>query len=328
LRGGTVALVATASDSEDVREAPAGDPSRGVEFALDSFDVAEGRLVVAGRWYGVTGRRFVRPVLQVDGQRRLIALLDHKPWSAEEGVQWLAAFPHDGSVGPSRLQVAPDITVEIPAAGPEAGDGKPRPARLARTPVGRSALEAEAAAADTPPRAGRKTQDARTAVGMEAERDAALAEVEAIGQEKDKLRADADRLRVELDQARREIERVSTELDHTRADADRLRTELSHVRAEANTLRPAHEDTKAMAERLEADVGRLRADAQRAIAERNAAHAELERLRAPARQPYIAPRPMAFRDSDPRPDWRIRAVAAVLVLAMLALLVQLLFGVV
>ena len=129
--------MARASGSEEA--------TRGVEFALDSFELADGRLVVAGRWYGVTGRRFVRPVLQAPGQRRLVALLDHKPWSAEEGAPWLAAFPDGGYAGPSRLQVAPDIAVELPAAGPGAGDGAPRPARLTRPPIERGMGEAEPA---------------------------------------------------------------------------------------------------------------------------------------------------------------------------------------
>jgi hypothetical protein len=288
--------------------------------------------VVAGRWYGVTGRRFVRPSLQVHGQRRLIALLDHKPWSPEEGVQWLAAFPDDGYVGPSQLQVAPDIAVELPPAGPEAGDGKPRPARLVRPPVRRGSLEAEPGLAETPPaavpmQAGRERPDARTAE-IEAARDTALAEVEAIRQKKDEARADADRLRAELDAVRRESERAHSELDHTHTDADRLRTELSHARAEVNTLRPGHDEARAKAERLEAEVARLRAEADRAVAERNAARTELERVRrAPARHAYIAPRPVAFRESEPRPGLRIRAVSAFLVAAAFAVLLQLLFHV-
>jgi hypothetical protein len=298
--------VATASGSGDLRTAASGDPSEGVRFALDGFDVADGRLVVTGRWFGVTGRRFVRPVLQVHGQRRLIAVLDHKPWTADEGARWLAAFPFDGPVGPSRLQVAPDVAVELPAAGPEAGDGSPRPARLARAPFGDRAPEAA-----TPPVTESRIGPATASL-----------DVEAIEQERDRARAEADRLRVDLDQARREAEDLSTELDHARADADRLRTELSHVRAESNALKPAH-DT------LEAEVERMRSDARRAHAERNAAQAEAERLRrTPPRQPYVAPRQIAFHDARRRADWRLRAVAVAGVAALLAVLAQLLFGVV
>lgn len=316
----------TSSTSEAASEV------RGVAFALDSFDVADGRLVVAGRWYGVVGRRFVRPVLQAQGQRRLIAVLDHKPWVPEEGGKWLAAFPHDGSIGPSRLQVAPDIAVELPAAGPQVGDGIPRPARLTRAPEPQASPPPEPAAAEKPPRARKRPKQDReaalAAARVEAERDAALAEVEAIRGANDEARADVDRLRAELDHARRESERLETELAHARTDLDRLRAELSQVRAEANTLRQASDEARARAERLEVDANRLRVDAHRAMTERNEAQSELERVsRAPARGPYIAPRPVPFGQLEPRPNWPLRVVAAVMVIALLGALVQLLFGV-
>jgi hypothetical protein len=254
-------------------------------------------------------------------------VLDHKPWSAEEGAPWLAAFPDMGHAGPSRLQVAPDIAVELPAAGPGVGDGRPRPARLVRAPL-------EAAAPDPPPPAPpaaaprkRASRPARKTAELEAERDAALETVEAMRREKDAGRAEADRLRAELEGARQEAERAQTELGHARTDADRLRTELSHVRAEVNTLRQRHDQTHAKAEQLQAEVVGLRTDAQRSVSE----HAELERLRrTPARPPstpYIAPRPMAFRDQDPRPDWTTRVLAGFFVAGVLVVLVQLLFGV-
>jgi hypothetical protein len=302
--------------------ARSADTPRGVQFALDSFELADGRLVVSGRWFGVSGRRFVRPVLQADGQRRLIAVLDHKPWYAEDGAPWLAAFPGDGPAGPVRLQVAPDIVVELPAAGPGVGDGTPRPARLARAQAAAPAAEP----APAPRRARRGTQAERRVAELESERDAALADVEALHRQKHEARGEADRLRAELDTVRREREHAQTELTHTRTDADRLRTELSHVRAEANTLRVRHEEMQARAEQLEADVSGLRTDAHRAVGER----AELERLRrAPAPQsgPYIAPRPMAFRDPDPGADWLTRGLAAFFVLGALAVLLQVLFGV-
>jgi hypothetical protein len=322
--------VARASRSGDAGALRSGELSGGIEFALDSFDVVDEQLVVAGRWFGVTGRRFVRPVLQAPGQRRVIALLDHKPWPADDGAPWLAAFPYDGYRGRARLQVAPDIAVELPAAGPEAGDGTPRPARLARTPARRRSPEAEPARAE-PPRAAtptqtrRERQDARRLAEIEAARDAASAELEATRQERDGARADADRLRRELDQARRDAERLETEGDDARTEAGRLRTELSRVRAEAETVRADRDDVRTKLDRLEADVVRLRTEADRATADRNTAQREVERLRrTPGNHPYIAPRPMAFRDDDPGPSWQLRAVAAFAVAAAFVLLFRVL----
>ena len=277
--------MATARGSEDAR----------IEFALDSFDVADGRLVVAGRWYGVTGRRFVRPVLEVDGKRRVIAVLDHKPWPAIEGAEWLAAFPHDGPAGPSRLQVAPDIAVELPPAGPAAGDGRPRLARIARVvePPPKPKPKAK-------PKAKPKQEPARR---KSAEREPIDAELEDMRKQKDDARAETERLRSELDQTKREVERLSEELRHAHTDTDRLRTEVSHARAELNTVKAGQDQTQAKAQSVEADAARLRTDAQRARAERDAAKAELERARPlPPSSPYIAPRPMAFQDRRVRPE--------------------------
>src|SRR4051794_41897171 len=95
-----------------------------LSFELERFEwAADDRLEVAGRWYGVRGRRFVRPTLHVRAggrRRRLIALLDHKPWPADAADTWTAAFAwrgeHDGITSP-RLQVAPGVVVDLPAPG-------------------------------------------------------------------------------------------------------------------------------------------------------------------------------------------------------------------
>ena len=300
-RASTVASVATSPRSAD----PPSDPPRGIAFALDRFRVEDGRLVVAGRWYGVTGRRFVRPVLQAAGQRRMIAVLDHKPWMAEEGRAWLAAFPHEGEVGPARLQVAPAIAIELPASGPGAADGIPRPARLTAPP---------------------KREEPRRGPSLEDERDAAAAQIEAFRLEKVEARTEADRLRAELDDARKEGERLQTDLDHARTDIDSLRTELSHVRAEANALRQEHDASEAKANQLEAEVSGLRADTQRAASERSSTQQELERLRRTGGSgPYIAPRPVPFQARHPGPSWQLRVVATAIVVVAVVVL-ALLFG--
>jgi hypothetical protein len=94
-----------------------------IVFEPDRFELADGRLELSGRWYGVQGRRFMRPSLTVrhgEGETRLLADLEHKPWAAENGERWHAAFPCDreldGGVD-AELTVAPDLTVEVVVPG-------------------------------------------------------------------------------------------------------------------------------------------------------------------------------------------------------------------
>jgi hypothetical protein len=92
-------------------------------FELDHFELIDGdRLELRGRWFGVRGRRFVRPtlVLLSDGARRrapALAELEHKPWAAEDGEPWEAAFTCEvdaAEVLEAELAVAPDIAVSLP----------------------------------------------------------------------------------------------------------------------------------------------------------------------------------------------------------------------
>ena len=110
-----------------------------VLFEPESFELVDGeRLLITGRWFGVRGRRFVRPTLTLiaDGTRsRALAVLEHKPWSAEDGELWTAAFPFGGLDGEpiteTELAVAPDIAVTLPPpkglAGARARSGRRRP---------------------------------------------------------------------------------------------------------------------------------------------------------------------------------------------------------
>ena len=99
-------------------------------FEVERLDWSSGRLEVTGRWFGIRGRRFIRPVLELEagGRRhRLLATLEHKPWTAAEGEEWLAAFPWEGDpVDPTaaELAVGPDLTIElISPARDEDSDG-------------------------------------------------------------------------------------------------------------------------------------------------------------------------------------------------------------
>src|SRR4051812_45663928 len=123
------------------------DVSSELGFELERFGwTPDDRLEVSGRWFGVRGRRFVRPVmnLRVEGRRkRLVAVLDHKPWPADGEGAWTAAFAWRGErdqITAVRLEVAPDIVLDLPAPGEDAAGAilhpraRKRAARRAEAP--------------------------------------------------------------------------------------------------------------------------------------------------------------------------------------------------
>src|SRR5579859_2277301 len=131
-----------------------------VGFELGRFELVGGqRCEVEGRWLGVRGRRFMRPALTavIDGQEtRLLADLAHKPWAAEDGESWIAAFPYSpqsGAITEAELTVAPDITITLPAL-------KGRPARRREQAQGGTQVsqpDARGAARATAPAGARGT---------------------------------------------------------------------------------------------------------------------------------------------------------------------------
>lgn len=268
------------------------EPAASPQFALESLAVEDEHLVVRGRWHGVTGRRFVRPALRVDGRRRVVASLEHKPWTAEEGALWTAAFPHSGDdFATATLEVAPDVTVVLRGESPEAREvGKAKPAQRRPQPEVAALREAR-------DDARRERDDLRsrlehvTRARDEAleERDAALAEAEAA--------AARDR-----EEAQAEVRRITAELDsrnHARDAADQraalAEAALEAARLEVATLREASRQQAAMVERerdaaaTEAGrrLGELRRELDRTCAERDEAVAKARRL------PAAPPRPAA-----------------------------------
>src|SRR4051794_13909350 len=108
-----------------------------VAFEVERFAwTAPDRLEVSGRWFGLRGHRFMRPALVVaagEERRRLLALLEHKPWAADDGEPWTAAFAWQGEpaeLAAAELSVAPSVAVELaPPPVPGArGRGRARPA--------------------------------------------------------------------------------------------------------------------------------------------------------------------------------------------------------
>src|SRR5438067_2152024 len=159
-------------------------------FELERFEWASpDRLEIAGRWSGIRGRRFVRPSLVLfDGEterRRLLAVLDHKPWMADDGDEWIAAFPWKGDpvvFESAELSVAPGIDVPLPAPQTGTGRGKRKQPRFHRAvsrdataePEPTVALEAEAAVAPVAEPAA-ELERARVRIGeLQRARDIAL----------------------------------------------------------------------------------------------------------------------------------------------------------
>ena len=112
-----------------------------------------------GRWYGVRGHRFVRPALIVaDGagaERRLLAELDDKPWAAEDGESWRAAFAVESGqelddADSLELSVAPNINVALRSGGTNATGPITATGRVAEEPPAAAAARPEAPAEPEP----------------------------------------------------------------------------------------------------------------------------------------------------------------------------------
>ena len=179
-----------------------------MSFEVERFGwVSDDRLELAGRWSGLRGHRFLRPTLdvQVDGRhRRLLALLEHKPWAADDGEEWLAAFGWQGEplhIEGAELAVGPDLAIELP---PPSG-GRPPSSDDASRP------SAELLAAGRP------------RAEIELELSAAREEAERLGRDLERLRAThADR-----------VEELQQRLGAEREDVTDLKAELEAARAAA-----------------------------------------------------------------------------------------------
>jgi hypothetical protein len=241
-----------------------------IVFELERFERSGGQLMLSGRWFGVRGRRFVRPTLTLalDGERiRALADLDDKPWAAEDGESWRASFPwsKSGRVEDSELSVAPDITIQLPAPGARRG----RPQRLAAQPR-REAMSASfgpfAAPAETPafdPEFEASEPEIAASEPEIAVADTALPEPEPAA-----LLAELDGLRVQLTEAETASALAGAELESLRGEVASLRAELAEAR-QALTGRGDQ------AEALRAELSATRSAREAAL--RSAAQAEAER---------------------------------------------------
>src|SRR5438067_6783062 len=202
---------------------PVGSVGR-AQFELDRFELVGGdRFELEGRWFGVRGRRFMRPALTlvVDGQpTRLLADLADKPWAAEDGEPWNAAFPfalEGGELLDAELTVAPDITVTLPlpAAQIVAGKMKPRAARTKRSRP--SVARAEGELRRLQRELDRvETENAQAAARM----DELLGELSRVAREREDAQTARDQLAADLEALRGERDRFAAEREIARRERD------------------------------------------------------------------------------------------------------------
>jgi hypothetical protein len=337
-----------------------GHPDR-ITFDVERLGVdGPGQVVISGRWFGIRGRRFMRPTLVVqlrsDGsQQRSLAELEHKPWAAEDGELWTAAFPLDIELGDAasiELSVAPDIAIELaPPKGSRGTRSKPRAAAApdARAPRVRSdptsvrriasehlqqldRLKAKLSAAETETErehARRQSADAardearaeNLALRSEVGRLAAELDLAATAQgELASTASEVDGLRTGAQNAERRLEAAARALEHERAETARLRQQLAAAEATVERLMRSDEATVAEPSRAEPS----RAELSRPEPSRHEpGRPEPSRHELSRHEPSrYEPNPRAERPINPalrgKTNWIGRALALLVILGVIA----------
>jgi hypothetical protein len=208
------------------------------QFELEQFERSGDRLRVAGRWSDVRGMRFMRPTLTI-GDRRVLAVLDHKPWAPEEGQPWIAEFPWEGAdVDPTLAELAVAPSVAVPLSSP----GVPvEPSKKAEAVPDPLVAEQERSHRYEAEIAFLREQIELLTERLAAaeERPAPVAEPPAIDDRADELETQLAKVRAELENARDRLtdereRRAAAEAayDQLRVDRDATQLELNHVREE------------------------------------------------------------------------------------------------
>ena len=235
-----------------------------VTFEVDRFEwSAPDTLEVRGRWHGLRGHRFLRPTLDVQAvgqRRRMLAVLEHKPWAAEEGEEWVAAFLWTGP--PARLEdaeltVSPDLAVQLPLPdGPED--------------------ETDEAAAPAGER--RQARRPRTAV-LEAELAAALAEVDKRDEELARVRESHSESARELRERARTAQESARQLE---SELQKVRDQLAAAEAQAETklgdLRKERDAAVTARDRSASEAADARAERDAAVKRVKAVEVERDAL--------------------------------------------------
>jgi hypothetical protein len=279
---------------------PAEESAQEVSFELDEFTlVGADRLELSGRWFGVRGRRFVRPMLTLrlgETSERSLADLEHKPWAPEDGEEWRAAFPLDvdaAELEAVELAVSPDITLSLPLPAGTGGKRRsPRRSRAKPRPeAGDDALRAEAEGlrarlADAEATLKRdRVENAELQQSLSVARDrieelaGAEARIEELTEERAGLKGELERYHEELEQVHAEHEQLQSELERLSEERARGREERSALISERDRMDPVLDRLRAERDRLRVALERLQADREKLQAERDQLRATSDELR-------------------------------------------------
>jgi hypothetical protein len=240
------------------------------EFELARFEVIGDCCRVHGRWFGVRGRRFMRPALTavVEGKSiRLLADLADKPWTAEDGEPWQATFPYAlerGQLQEAELTVAPDVTITLPAP---------------QRPPGAAKKKSSSRRADATSQPGLRQADGRSRVSAEKafdqldrpNRNSRASEPEAGGEDATALSRELAELRATQTRLRRQLNRLEADNAQSARRLDvmsRMLRDVSREREEANTAR----------DRIAAELEASRRERRELSAERDAARQERDQM--------------------------------------------------
>lgn len=304
-----------------------------VGFALTRCEAVDGaRLELEGTWTGVRGVRFVRPALVVHreggGERTLLAVLEHKPWPAQEGEPWVAAFPWDGGdldMARTELAVAPSIVVPLDGARTEEAiaevDREPSETRRGRPPEATAEVRTRAAEARARPAREVVRRELRERDEAVKGREAARAERDAALAARDEARAECDALRQRLLDREQSAAGAAKRREQALAERDEARRERERVieeaerRADARAAEAVERERRRAAMRIE----ELEAALMAVEAERDRALTEPAGVVSP---PVRAPREHGSESAHA--DWAARTAAIVALLVLLVLAVTLL----
>jgi hypothetical protein len=305
-----------ATPMSEVLKPEGGSRLASVGFELDRFEVGQGeRCRVRGRWFGVRGRRFMRPTLTliVDGHRtRLLADLADKPWGAEEGELWEAVF--DGEIADpelteAELTVAPDITIALPPLRAGRDKAKKQTASRPREDLP-EARTRQLTAAETELRRLRRRLEAADAdkARSEARVDALAAELEQMVQARDQAQRERDEAALERDQVAAERDEFATERDEFAFKSDQVAAERDEAAAERDEALAAreeeHEAYLTAMDENDAVQRRVSTEREAAVAARDAAASERDAalaqkdLAVSERQGAVAERDKALSERD------------------------------